>query len=60
MDKELHEYNLAINESLEAIQDEFNAKDRRRKAHYRLINAREAVRNAEQDILEQGERSLNN
>lgn len=59
MEKELKEYKEAIEENLEASKKEMGAKDAKRKAYYRLIRAKEALRAKEIDLLEESERNMN-
>ena len=51
VDECLDELRLAMLENIEASKAEVDAKFRKQKAHYRLIKAKEAVRNIEFDNL---------
>ena len=49
VDKYLEELRLAMLENIEASKEEVNAKLRKQKAHYRLVQAKEQLRNIEFD-----------
>lgn len=52
MQKVLKEYSDAVTENLEAAKAETNAKDRKRRAHYRLLRASEELRAVTKELLE--------
>lgn len=51
MEKEIKEYSLAVKENIEAAQAENTAKDAKRKSYYRLLRAKEALRQKESELL---------
>lgn len=57
MKKELVEYAAAVEENLEASKGELMARERKIKAHYRLLKAKEALRDKELELLEDAERN---
>ena len=52
MEKVLKEYKEAVEENLSAAKAEVNAKDRKRKAHYRLLRASQELRSMTNELLE--------
>lgn len=52
MEKALKEYKDAVIENIEASKAEAHAKDRKRKAHYRLLRASEELRATTRELLE--------
>lgn len=53
MEQELKEYFEAVNENLKTSQDELIAKEAKRKAYYRLMRAKQAMRAKESELLEE-------
>lgn len=53
IDKEIDEYRLAMMESIKAKKSCFNAAAVERKAHYRLLKAKDAIRFKEFDLLDE-------
>lgn len=51
MEKIIKEYSEALKENLSATQDEIQAKDKKKKAYYRLMRAKDALRAMETDLL---------
>jgi len=49
----LLEYQLAFQENLDASKDEVTAKDRKRKAYYRLMRAKEGLKAIERELLDE-------
>ena len=52
INKILDEYRLAVKENIDASKTEVEAKDREKKAHYRLLKASELLRDATRQALE--------
>jgi len=57
MQKEIQEYKLAMEESIEASKFEGDAKARKKKAHYRLLRAKDELRAKESEILQDLDRN---
>lgn len=49
----LKEYQEAVEANIKASQDEAESKDRKRKAHYKLLRASEALRAGTKELLEE-------
>lgn len=58
MKAEIKEYSEAVQAHLDALGAEVKAKDAVRKSYYRLIQAKEALRAMERDIIEESERMI--
>ena len=56
MNQAIQEYQLALEANLEASKNEKIAKELKRKAYYRLIQAKDALRAIEREIFENIER----
>lgn len=52
LNAELLEYNDAVNENIEASRSLVSAEDRKKKAHYRLLRASEALRMRTRELLD--------
>lgn len=52
MKKAIEEYAAAVEANIEASQNEAAAKDIKRKAYYRLMRAKDALRAEERELLE--------
>lgn len=52
IDNILDEYKLAVKENIEASKLETEAKDRKRKAHYKLLKVSERLRETTRETLE--------
>lgn len=57
MDIELREYTLAFNAHLKAQQDEMASKLTVRATYYRLMQARDALKDREKELLKEVERN---
>lgn len=51
MKEEIQEYQEAVEAHIQAAKDECVAKDKKRKAYYRLIRAKDAMRAKEHELL---------
>lgn len=58
MEDEIKEYSDAVKANIAACEAEVKAKEKKKLAHYRLVKAREAMRQKESELLEDMDRRL--